>query len=88
MINTAAPIRCWAASSPATIAGYLVPTNADTPERDVLFVSEFDQQASPLSSKSLGALTAVSVAPTIANAVYRATGVRVRDLPMTVEELL
>ena len=69
-------------------SGYLVPTNADIPELDALFVGEFDEEASPLGSKGLGELTAVSVAPAIANAVYHATGKRVRDLPITVEKLL
>jgi xanthine dehydrogenase YagR molybdenum-binding subunit len=69
-------------------SGYLVPTNADIPELDVLFVGEFDEEASPLGAKGLGELTAVSVAPAIANAVYHATGKRVRDLPITPEKLL
>ncbi|HYZ31405.1 MAG TPA: xanthine dehydrogenase family protein molybdopterin-binding subunit [Crenalkalicoccus sp.] len=69
-------------------SGYLVPTNADIPELDVLFVGEFDEEASPLGAKGLGELTAVSVAPAIANAVYHATGKRMRDLPITVEKLL
>jgi xanthine dehydrogenase YagR molybdenum-binding subunit len=69
-------------------SGYLVPTNADIPELDVLFVGDFDEEASPLGAKGLGELTAVSVAPAIANAVYHATGKRVRDLPITVEKLL
>jgi xanthine dehydrogenase YagR molybdenum-binding subunit len=69
-------------------SGYLVPTNADIPELDVLFVGEFDEDASPLGAKGLGELTAVSVAPAIANAVYHATGKRMRDLPITVEKLL
>jgi xanthine dehydrogenase YagR molybdenum-binding subunit len=69
-------------------SGYLVPTNADIPELDVLFVGEFDEEASPLGAKGLGELTAVSVAPAIANAVYHATGKRVRNLPITVEKLL
>ena len=69
-------------------SGYLVPTNADIPELDVLFVGEFDEEASPLGVKGLGELTAVSVAPAIANAVYHATGKRVRDLPITLEKLL
>jgi len=70
------------------LSGYLVPTNADIPELDILFVGEFDAEASPLGAKGLGELTAVSVAPAIANAVYHATGRRVRDLPITVSELL
>ena len=69
-------------------SGYLVPTNADIPELDVLFVGGFDEEASPLGTKGLGELTAVSVAPAIANAVYHATGKRIRDLPITVEKLL
>ena len=68
-------------------SGYLVPTNADIPELDVLFVGCFDEEASPLGTKGLGELTAVSVAPAIANAVYHATGKRVRDLPITIERL-
>jgi xanthine dehydrogenase YagR molybdenum-binding subunit len=69
-------------------SGYLVPTNADIPELDVLFVGGFDEEASPLGAKGLGELAAVSVAPAIANAVYHATGERVRDLPITMEKLL
>jgi xanthine dehydrogenase YagR molybdenum-binding subunit len=69
-------------------SGYLVPTNADIPELDILFVGEFDEEASPLGAKGLGELTAVSVAPAIANAVYHATGKRIRDLPITAEKLL
>lgn len=69
-------------------SGYLVPTCADIPELDILFVGEFDQEASPIGSKGLGELTSVSVAPAIANAVYHATGKRVRDLPITIEKLL
>ena len=69
-------------------SGYLVPTNADIPELDVLFVGGFDEEASPLGTKGLGELTAVSVAPAIANAIYHGTGKRIRDLPVTVEKLL
>ena len=65
-----------------------MPTNADVPELEVLFVGEFDQEASPLGAKGLGELTAVSVAPAIGNAVYHATGKRIRDLPITVEKVL
>ncbi|WMT76379.1 xanthine dehydrogenase family protein molybdopterin-binding subunit [Bradyrhizobium sp. Ash2021] len=69
-------------------SGYLVPTNADIPELETLFVGEFDEEASPLGAKGLGELTAVSVAPAIANAVYHAIGKRIRDLPITIEKLL
>jgi xanthine dehydrogenase YagR molybdenum-binding subunit len=69
-------------------SGYLVPTNADIPELDVLFMGEFDDEASPLGAKGLGELTAVSVAPAIANAIYHATGKRIRELPITAEKLM
>jgi len=69
-------------------SGYLVPTNADIPDLDVIFAGEFDSEASLLGAKGLGELTAVSVAPAIVNAVYHATGKRIRDLPVTVEKLL
>jgi xanthine dehydrogenase YagR molybdenum-binding subunit len=69
-------------------SGYLVPANADIPELETLFVGEHDEEASPLGAKGLGELTAVAVAPAIANAVYHATGKRVRDLPITIEKLL
>jgi xanthine dehydrogenase YagR molybdenum-binding subunit len=69
-------------------SGYLVPTNADIPKLDILFAGEFDEEASPLGTKGLGELTAVSVAPAIANAVHHATGKRVRDLPIRIENLL
>jgi xanthine dehydrogenase YagR molybdenum-binding subunit len=69
-------------------SGYLVPTNADIPKLDALFVGGFDEEASPLGTKGLGELTAVSVAPAIANAVFHATGKRVRDLPIAIEKLL
>jgi xanthine dehydrogenase YagR molybdenum-binding subunit len=69
-------------------SGYLVPTNADIPNLEVLFVGGFDAEASPLGAKGLGELTAVSVAPAIANAVYHATGKRIRDLPISAEKLL
>jgi xanthine dehydrogenase YagR molybdenum-binding subunit len=69
-------------------SGYLVPTNADIPQLDTIFLGDFDEEASPLGAKGLGELTAVSVAPAIANAVYHATGKRIRDLPITIEKIL
>ena len=69
-------------------SGYLVPTCADIPQLDVLFVGDFDEEASPIGVKGLGELTSVSVAPAITNAVYHATGRRIRHLPIAVEDLL
>ena len=70
------------------LSGYLVPTNADIPQLDILFVGEFDDEASPIGVKGMGELTAVAVVPAIANAVYHATGKRIRELPITLEKLL
>ena len=69
-------------------SGYLVPTNADVSELDILFVGEFDDEASPLGAKGLGEIGVVGVAAAIANAVFHATGKRVRELPITLDKLL
>jgi xanthine dehydrogenase YagR molybdenum-binding subunit len=82
------PIRSWRASSNATTPVTSYPRTRTIPELDVIFAGEFDSEASLLGSKGLGELTAVSVAPAIVNAVYHATGKRIRDLPVTVEKLL
>jgi xanthine dehydrogenase YagR molybdenum-binding subunit len=70
------------------LSGYLIPSNADIPALEVLFCGEPDGEASPIGAKGIGELTAVSVAPAIANAVFHATGRRIRELPITVEKLL
>lgn len=70
------------------MSGYLIPSNADIPRLDVLFCGEPDVDASPDGAKGMGELAAVSVAPAIANAVFHATGRRVRDLPITIDKLL
>jgi xanthine dehydrogenase YagR molybdenum-binding subunit len=70
------------------LSGYLVPTNADIPQLDILFVGDFDDEASAIGVKGMGELAGVSVAPAIANAVYHATGKRVRELPITLDKLL
>ena len=70
------------------LSGYLVPSNADIPVLDVVFCGKPDAEASPIGAKGMGELTAVSVAPAIANAVFHATGRRIRELPITVEKLL
>jgi len=72
----------------ANLADYMVPVNADIPEIEVLFVGEPDRQANPLGSKPVGELGITGVAAAIANAVYHATGRRVRDLPIVMEKLL
>ncbi|MEK1850530.1 MAG: xanthine dehydrogenase family protein molybdopterin-binding subunit [Phyllobacterium sp.] len=70
------------------LGDYLVPTNADIPDLQVISVGIPDTHASVLGGKAVGELAIVGVAPAIANAVYHATGVRVRDLPITLEKLI
>ena len=70
------------------IAEYLVPVNADIGELDVTFVEEHDPHVNPLGVKGVGEIALVGVAAAIANAVYHATGKRIRELPITPEKLL
>jgi xanthine dehydrogenase YagR molybdenum-binding subunit len=67
---------------------YLVPTNADIPDIEVISVGIPDLRASALGGKGVGEVGIVGVAPAIANAVFHATGKRVRDLPITLEKLI
>jgi xanthine dehydrogenase YagR molybdenum-binding subunit len=70
----------------ANIAEYHVPVNADVHDIKVIFVDEHDD-SNPLGIKGLGEIGIVGVAAAIANAVYHATGRRVRDLPITLDKL-
>ena len=70
------------------LADYLIPTNADIPDIEVISVGIPDPHASALGGKGVGELGIVGVAPAIANAVFHATGRRVRDLPITLEKLI
>lgn len=72
----------------SNLADYHVPVNADIHQLDVSFVDEHDPHVNPLGAKGAGELATIGVAPAIANAVYHATGRRVRDLPITAEQLL
>jgi xanthine dehydrogenase YagR molybdenum-binding subunit len=69
------------------IAEYHVPVNADVPDIEVTFVDEPDRTVNPLGVKGVGEIGIVGVAAAIANAICHATGVRVRDLPITVDKL-
>jgi xanthine dehydrogenase YagR molybdenum-binding subunit len=71
----------------ADIAEYHVPVNADVHDIKVIFVDEPDDIVNPLGIKGLGEIGIVGVAAAIANAVYHATGKRVRDLPITLDKL-
>ena len=70
------------------LAGYEVPVHADVPHLEAHFIDEVDATMSPLKAKGVGELGLSGVAPAIANAVYNATGVRVRDYPLTLEKHL
>jgi xanthine dehydrogenase YagR molybdenum-binding subunit len=72
----------------ANLADYLVPVNADIPEIDIIIVNEVDEHVNPLGIKGIGEIGNVGSAAAVANAVYNATGVRVRDLPITPEKLM
>jgi xanthine dehydrogenase YagR molybdenum-binding subunit len=70
------------------LADYLIPVNADIQEIDVILVPEEDREVNPLGIKGVGELANVGTAAAVANAVYHATGVRVRELPIRIEKLL
>jgi xanthine dehydrogenase YagR molybdenum-binding subunit len=72
----------------ANIAEYHVPVNADIHDIEVIFVDEQDSLVNPLGIKGLGEIGIVGVAAAIANAVYHATGKRVRDLPITLDKVM
>ncbi len=72
----------------ADLAEYLVPVNADVPEIDVTFVEEEDPHVNPIGVKGIGEIGTTGVAAAIANAVFHATGIRVRDLPIRLDALL
>jgi xanthine dehydrogenase YagR molybdenum-binding subunit len=70
------------------LAGYEVPVHADIPHQDVMFLDETDPTSSPMKAKGVGELGICGVAAAIANAIYNATGVRVREYPITLDKLL
>jgi xanthine dehydrogenase YagR molybdenum-binding subunit len=72
----------------SNIADYMVPINADVPEIEVITVEAPDMVTSPLGLKGIGELPMVGVAAAVANAVYHATGIRVRELPVRLDKIL
>lgn len=72
----------------ADLAEYHVPVNADVPDIDITFVPETDPYINPLGVKGIGEIGITGVAAAIANAVYHATGKRVRDLPVTLDKVI
>jgi xanthine dehydrogenase YagR molybdenum-binding subunit len=69
-------------------ADYLIPVNADVPQLDVIFVPEEDTRVNPLGVKGIGEIGIVGMNAAVANAVFHATGKRIRDLPIRIEDLL
>ncbi len=72
----------------ANLENYLVPVNADIPAVEIILVDEQDEHVNPLGIKGIGEIGNVGSAAAVANAVYHATGKRIRDLPITPEKLL
>ncbi|GLS42722.1 aldehyde oxidoreductase molybdenum-binding subunit PaoC [Methylobacterium brachythecii] len=70
------------------LAGYEVPVHADIPHQEVIFLDEVDPISSPMKAKGVGELGICGCAAAVANAIYNATGIRVRDYPITLDKLL
>jgi xanthine dehydrogenase YagR molybdenum-binding subunit len=70
------------------LAGYEVPVHADIPHQEVIFLDETDPASSPMKAKGVGELGLCGVSAAIANAIYNATGVRVREYPITLDKIL
>jgi xanthine dehydrogenase YagR molybdenum-binding subunit len=70
------------------LAEYLVPVHADMPEIDAVLLDGFDDKANPLGAKGIGEVGICGSGAAIANAVFNATGIRVRDFPITLDKLL
>jgi xanthine dehydrogenase YagR molybdenum-binding subunit len=72
----------------ASMADYLVPVNADIRDVDAIWVDEVDLNVNTIGAKGLGEIPIIGTAAAVANAVYNATGTRVRELPITAEKLI
>lgn len=70
------------------LAGYEVPVHADIPHQEVIFMDETDPYSSPMKAKGVGELGLCGVSAAIANAIYNATGIRVRHYPITLDKLI
>ncbi|MBV8913150.1 MAG: xanthine dehydrogenase family protein molybdopterin-binding subunit [Acetobacteraceae bacterium] len=70
------------------LAEYHVSVNADVPDIEVIFVDEHDEKTSPMGVKGVGEIGIVGTPAAVANAIYHATGKRVRDLPITIDKVI
>mgnify|MGYP003866554399 CR=1 FL=1 len=83
-----AKVVAFSCSMNPNIAEYHVPVNADVHDIKVIFVDEQDDIVNPMGIKGLGEIGIVGVPAAIANAIYHATGKRVRDLPVTIDKII
>ncbi len=70
------------------MAEYHVPVHADVPHQDVFFMDESDEKSSPMKAKGVGELGICGVGAAVANAVYNACGVRIREYPLTLDKVI
>jgi xanthine dehydrogenase YagR molybdenum-binding subunit len=70
------------------LAMYHVPVNADLPDIEAVWLDEEDPHINPMAAKGIGEIGIVGTAAAVANAVYNATGVRIRDLPIRPDKLV
>jgi len=70
------------------LAEYHVPVHADIPDQDVHFLEELDDKSSPIKAKNVGELGICGVGAAVANAIYNATGVLLREYPLTLDKVL
>ena len=70
------------------MAEYHVPVHADVPEVEAMFITEIDNKTNPLKSKGVGELGICGAGAAVANAIYNATGVRIRDYPLTLDKII
>ena len=70
------------------LAAYEVPVHADIPHQEVVFLEETDPMSSPMKAKGIAELGICGVAAAVANAIYNATGIRVREYPITLDKLI
>jgi xanthine dehydrogenase YagR molybdenum-binding subunit len=70
------------------LADYHVPVHADVPHIEALFIDKPDPVVNPIGSKGLGEIAIIGFAAAVANAVYHATGKRIRDLPITPDKVI
>ncbi len=70
------------------LAGYEIPVHADIPHQEVIFLEETDPISSPMKAKGVGELGICGVSAAVSNAIYNATGVRIRDYPVTLDKLI